>query len=156
MTGIGYNKPSVAKAGMPPLTKLAQLWDNKLADHVTFLTEMRDTFGLGMLKLGLNPSKATLDDVNKVVADMQPLVSNNGLRFTGNSYLQDFASGKVWAAMVWSGDLASSGSADDTFVFPQEGAQFLDGRANQCDPAIGLQSGRQQRPGKRAVLAQSE
>jgi spermidine/putrescine transport system substrate-binding protein len=123
MTGVGYNKKSVAKAGMQPLTKLADLWDSRLAGHVTFLTEMRDTFGLGMLKLGIDPATCTIDDVNKVVADMQPLVGQ-GLRFTGNSYLQDFANGKVWAAMVWSGDLASSGSADDTFVFPDEGTMI--------------------------------
>ena len=61
--------------------------------------------------------------MNQIVNDMQPLVSQ-GLRFTGNSYLQDFANGKVWAAMVWSGDLASSGSADDTFVFPEEGTMI--------------------------------
>jgi spermidine/putrescine transport system substrate-binding protein len=123
MTGVGYSKKSVAAAGMPPLTKLADLWNSKLAGHVTFLTEMRDTFGLGMLKLGIDPATCTIDDVNKVVSDMQPLVSQ-GLRFTGNSYLQDFANGKVWAAMVWSGDLASSGSADDVFVFPDEGTMI--------------------------------
>ncbi len=123
MTGVGYNKKSVAKAGMPPLTKVADLWDSRLAGHVTFLTEMRDTFGLGALKLGIDPATITLDQVKQIVNDMQPLVSQ-GLRFTGNSYLQDFANGKVWAAMVWSGDLASSGSADDTFVFPEEGTMI--------------------------------
>jgi len=123
MTGVGYSKKGVAKAGIQPPTKLADLWDDRLAGHVTFLTEMRDTFGLGMLKLGKDPATATLDDVNAVVADMQPLVSK-GLRFTGNSYLQDFASGKVWAAMVWSGDLAGSGDPDQKFVFPAEGTMI--------------------------------
>ena len=42
--------------------------------------------------------------------------------FTGNEYLQDFGSGDTWAAMVWSGDLASSGGEDDRFVFPEEGS----------------------------------
>jgi spermidine/putrescine transport system substrate-binding protein len=123
MTGVGYNTKSTAKAGMATLTKVADLWDDRLAGHVTFLTEMRDTFGLGALKLGKDPATITIDDVNAIVADMQPLV-DKGLRFTGNSYLQDFASGKVWAAMVWSGDLASSGGADDKFVFPEEGTMI--------------------------------
>ncbi len=35
-------------------------------------------------------------------------------------------------------------------------AQFLDGRSNQCDPTIGLQSSGQQPRSKRAVLAESE
>jgi spermidine/putrescine transport system substrate-binding protein len=123
MTGLGFNKKSVAKAGMKPLTKLADLWDDRLAGHVTFLTEMRDTLGLGLLKLGKDPANCTIDDINAVVADMQPLVAK-GLRFTGNSYLQDFANGKVWAAMVWSGDLASSSDPGNVFVFPDEGTMI--------------------------------
>jgi len=123
MTGVGYNTKSTAKAGMAELKKVADLWDDRLAGHVTFLTEMRDTFGLGALKLGKDPATITIDDVNEIVSDMQPLV-DKGLRFTGNSYLQDFASGKVWAAMVWSGDLASSGGPDDKFVFPEEGTMI--------------------------------
>ncbi len=124
MTGVGYSKKGVAKAGMQAPTKVADLWDSRLAGHVTFLTEMRDTFGLGALKLGIDPLQVTTDDVNnKIVPDMQPLVGQ-GLRFTGNSYLQDFASGKVWAAMVWSGDLASSGDPDQLFVFPAEGTMI--------------------------------
>ena len=51
---------------------------------------------------------------------IQPLV-DAGLRFTGNEYLQDFGQKKVWAAFVWSGDLASSGGPDDKFIFPEEG-----------------------------------
>ena len=51
---------------------------------------------------------------------MQPLV-DKGLRFTGNEYLQDFGQKKVWAAFVWSGDLASSGGEDDKFVCPRGG-----------------------------------
>ncbi|MEA2620052.1 MAG: spermidine/putrescine transport system substrate-binding protein, partial [Chloroflexota bacterium] len=46
------------------------------------------------------------------------------LRFTGNEYLQDFAAKKVYAAMVWSGDLASSGTPGDTFAFPTEGTMI--------------------------------
>ena len=65
----------------------------------------------------------TADDLQKVDDDMQPLV-DKGLRFTGNEYLQDFGQKKVWAAFVWSGDLASSGGEDDKFVFPEEGTMI--------------------------------
>ncbi len=54
---------------------------------------------------------------------MQPLV-DKGLRFTGNEYIADFQQKKVWAAFVWSGDLASSGTADDKFIFPDEGTMI--------------------------------
>src|SRR5262249_54027256 len=92
------------------------------ANKITFLTEKRDTFGLGMLKLGItpDPAKVTIDNLQAVHDDIKPLV-DAGLRFTGNEYLADFSAKKVYAAMVWSGDLASSGTEGDTFAFPTEG-----------------------------------
>jgi spermidine/putrescine transport system substrate-binding protein len=124
MTGVGYDSTSFKAAKLNPPTKVADLW-NVPADKVTFLTESRDTFGLGLLKLGKNadPTQTTTDDLQAVHDDIKPLV-DKGLRFTGNEYLQDFASKKVWAAMVWSGDLASSGAADQHFVFPEEGTMI--------------------------------
>jgi len=121
MTGIGYDSTSLKNAKLPAPTKLADLWTLP-SDKVTFLTEARDTFGLGLLKLGksADPTQTTSDDLQAVHDDIAPLVAK-GLRFTGNEYLQDFASKKTWAAMVWSGDLANSGSADQLFVFPEEG-----------------------------------
>jgi spermidine/putrescine transport system substrate-binding protein len=121
MTGIGYNVGSLAKAKIAAPTSLADLWkiDPK---RVSFLTESRDTFGLGLLKLGKNadPQSTTADDLQAVHDDIRPLVQG-GLIFADNSYLQNFAAKKTWAAMVWSGDLASSGGTDDLFVFPAEG-----------------------------------
>ncbi len=124
MTGIGYDSTSFKNANLPAPTKIADLWTIP-SDKVTFLTEARDTFGLGLLKLGLSadPTQTTADNLQAVHDDIQPLVSK-GLRFTGNEYLQDFASKKTWAAMVWSGDLASSGAKDQLFVFPEEGTMI--------------------------------
>lgn len=121
MTGIGFNSKTLSENGIAEPTKIADLWTIP-ADKLTFLTEARDTFGLTLLKLGINadPETVTDDDLNKVAADIQPLV-DKGLRFTGNEYLQDFAQKKVWGAFVWSGDLASSGGEDDKFVVPEEG-----------------------------------
>ena len=121
MTGIGYDSTSLKNANLPAPTKLADLWTLP-SDKVTFLTEARDTFGLGLLKLGLpaDPTQTTADNLQAVHDDIAPLVAK-GLRFVGNEYLQDFASKKTWAAMVWSGDLANSGSGDQLFVFPAEG-----------------------------------
>ncbi len=124
MTGIGYNAKTLSENKIAEPTKIADLW-NIPANKLTFLSEARDTFGLGLLKLGINPDPATVtvDDLQKVHDDIKPLVGK-GLRFTGNEYLQDFAQKKVWAAFVWSGDLASSGGANDKFVVPEEGAMI--------------------------------
>ena len=124
MTGIGYNTKTLAAAKVAEPKSLADLWAIR-SDKVTFLNEKRDTFGLGLLKLGktADPATTTADDLQAVHDDIKPLVEK-GLKFTGNEYLQDFAAKKVWAAMVWSGDLASSGTEGDTFAFPTEGCMI--------------------------------
>jgi spermidine/putrescine transport system substrate-binding protein len=124
MTGIGVNTKTLTENKIAIPTKLSDLW-NIPADKVTFLDESRDTFGLGLLKLGItpDPAKVTDADLQAVADDMQPLV-DKGLRFTGNEYIADFQQKKVWAAFVWSGDLASSGTADDKFIFPDEGTMI--------------------------------
>jgi spermidine/putrescine transport system substrate-binding protein len=121
MTGIGVNTKTLADNGIAEPTKIADLW-NIPADKMTFLSEARDTFGLVLLKLGIdaNGDTVTAAQVDQAAADIQPLV-DKGLRFTGNEYLQDFGQKKVWGAFVWSGDLASSGGEDDKFIFPEEG-----------------------------------
>ncbi len=124
MTGIGYDKTSLGAAKIAAPASLADLWkiDPK---KLSFLSEARDTFGLGLLKLGkaADPQQTSAEDLQAVHDDIQPLVQG-GLTFTGNEYLQNFAAKKTWAAMVWSGDLASSGSNDQIFVFPTEGTML--------------------------------
>jgi spermidine/putrescine transport system substrate-binding protein len=124
MTGIGYNTTVLKGANIAEPKSLKDLWAIK-ADKMSFLTESRDTFGLGLLKLGktADPAQTTPDDLQAVFDDIKPLV-DKGLRFTGNEYLQDFAAKKTWAAMVWSGDLASSGTEGDTFQVPDEGVMI--------------------------------
>jgi spermidine/putrescine transport system substrate-binding protein len=124
MTGIGYNKANLKKNNKPEPKSLVDLWALP-PTKVTFLNEKRDTFGLGLLKLGkaADPASPTLSDDLQAVHDDIAAYSNGGqLRFIGNDYLQDFAAKKTWAAMTWSGDLASSGSADDVWVAPTEGS----------------------------------
>jgi len=124
MTGIGYNKGVLAKAGKAEPKSLVDLYALP-PNRVSFLTESRDTFGLGLLKLGIdpNPQTVTAENLQAVHDDIKPLV-DKGLIFADNSYLKNFASKKTWAAMVWSGDLASSGTEGDTFVVPTEGAMI--------------------------------
>ena len=121
MTGVGFNAKTLKANNIPEPTKIADLW-NIPADKVTFLSEARDTFGLVLLKLGVNADGATVtpEQLQQASDAIQPLV-DGGLRFTGNEYLQDFGQKKVWAAFVWSGDLASAGGPDDKFIFPEEG-----------------------------------
>jgi spermidine/putrescine transport system substrate-binding protein len=121
MTGVGFNAKTLKDNNIAEPTKIADLWAIP-PNRVTFLTEARDTFGLVLLKLGIDVDGATVtpEQLQQAADDMKPMV-DKGTRFTGNEYLQDFAQKKTWAAMVWSGDLASSGGEDDKFIFPEEG-----------------------------------
>ena len=85
MTGLGYDQ---AKTG--DLTSLDALYDPKYKGKVDYLTEMRDTIGLTMLKLGLDPSKATKDDCDAAIAEIKKAVDAGIVRaFKGNEYAQD-------------------------------------------------------------------
>jgi spermidine/putrescine transport system substrate-binding protein len=124
MTGIGFNTKVLKGAGIAEPKSLKDLYAID-AKKVSFLTESRDTFGLGLLKLGksADPAQTTPDDLQAVHDDIKPLV-DKGLIFADNSYLKNFAAKKTWAAMVWSGDLASSGTEGDTFQVPDEGVMI--------------------------------
>jgi spermidine/putrescine transport system substrate-binding protein len=121
---VGYNAKALKDNGIAVPTKIADLWAIP-PTKMEFLTEARDTFGLTLLKIGIDPNPATItaDDLQKAADDIQPLV-DKGLKFMGQGYLQSFGAKNVWAGFVWSGDLASSGGADDKFVFPEEGTMI--------------------------------
>jgi spermidine/putrescine transport system substrate-binding protein len=128
-TGLGYNTESTGRE----LTKLADLFDPAFAGKVTLLDDVHDTFPLvhTMLqaqgKASSTPSESmTVEDAQVVHDYLKPFVDNGHIRaFRGNAYLQDFGSGDTWAAMVWSGDLASSAGPNDVFVYPEEGSNLF-------------------------------
>ena len=127
-TGVGYNVKSTGR----DLTKVADLFDPKFAGKVTLLEDPHDTFPLIHLMLQAQgkassnpPETMTADDAQVVHDFLKPFLQSAHVRdFTGNKYLQDFASGDTWAALVWSGDLASSGGEDDRFIYPDEGSNI--------------------------------
>jgi spermidine/putrescine transport system substrate-binding protein len=104
MTGLGYDK---AKTG--DLTSLAALFDLKYKGSIDYLTEMRDTIGLTMLKLGLDPAKATNADCDAAVAEIKR-VQDAGMNalFKGNAYAEDLKSGDAVLSMAWSGDMVQA------------------------------------------------
>ena len=127
-TGVGYNSVSTGRA----LTSLADLFDPAFAGKVTLLDDTRDTFPLIHLMLQVQgkasanaPESIDVTDAQVVHDYLKPFVDSGHIRaFRGNAYLQDFGSGDTWAAMVWSGDLASSAGPDDVFVYPDEGSNI--------------------------------
>jgi spermidine/putrescine transport system substrate-binding protein len=124
MTGLGYD---VEVTG--DLTSLNSLWeaDPRWTGKVTFLTEMRDTIGLTMLKLGKDPSAATEADADEAVAEIQKALDAGVVRaFTGNEYAEDMVSGNVVLAMAWSGDIVVKQAEKEslTWQLPDEGGML--------------------------------
>ncbi|MEP6639472.1 MAG: substrate-binding domain-containing protein, partial [Chloroflexota bacterium] len=75
MTGVGFNAKTLKDNKIAEPTKVADLW-NIPPDKVTFLSEARDTFGLVLLKLGVNADGATVtaDQLKQASDAIQPLV----------------------------------------------------------------------------------
>jgi spermidine/putrescine transport system substrate-binding protein len=113
MTGLGFDQ---AKTG--DLTSLDALYDPKYKGKVDYLTEMRDSIGLTMLKLGLDPSKATKEDCDAAVAEIKKAVDAGIVRaFKGNEYAQDLISGNIVLSMAWSGDMVQALADKKTLRF---------------------------------------
>ncbi len=122
MTGLGYDKKVTGE-----LTTVAALWDDKWAGKITYLTEMRDSVGLALLKLGFDPAGVTDDQFTQAIAAMQQAVDDGIVRrFTGNEYAEDLVSGDVVLAMAWSGDIIQKQGDRPSleFTVPDEGAML--------------------------------
>lgn len=124
-TGLGYNRMSLGR----DLTSVADLFDPALAGKVTLLRDMRVTLSLVHLALRAQgkasdraPDAMTAQDAQGAIEYLRPFVERGHIRaFTGSEYLTDLGSGDTWAALVLSGDFASSASPDDVFAYPEEG-----------------------------------
>jgi len=128
-TGIGYNSKYLAPPGttgsdLPPApTTINELLTRPdLNGKVAVLTEMRDTMGLIMLGNGMDPAKFTPADWTKAIGILKDAKDSGQIRaFEGNEYLNDLSAGNIYAAMVWSGDMAASGDPHMRYLVPEEG-----------------------------------
>jgi spermidine/putrescine transport system substrate-binding protein len=122
MTGLGYDKAVTGE-----LTSIDALFNDKWAGKITYLTEMRDSVGLTLLKLGYEPETVTDVQYTDAINTMQQSVDDGIVRsFTGNEYAEDLVSGNVVLAMAWSGDIIQKQGdlATLEFTVPDEGAML--------------------------------
>jgi len=121
LTGIGYNPEATGRE----LTSINDLFDEELAGRVTFLSEMRDTMGLIMASMEIDPLDHAFADYERAIQRLQGAVDDGQVRqFTGNEYTTDLAAGNIAAAIAWSGDIIQLqfDNPDLQFVVPDEGA----------------------------------
>jgi spermidine/putrescine transport system substrate-binding protein len=124
MTGLGYDS-----AVTGALTSLEAFWtdDPRWTGKVTFLSEMRDTIGLTMLRLGRDPSQTTGEDFDAAIAEIQTALDAGIVRsFTGNEYAEDLVGGNVVLSMAWSGDIIAKQAEKETleWTLPEEGGML--------------------------------
>ena len=123
MTGLIYRKDKVAKP-----ESINAIFDPKLKGKVTMLTEMRDTVGLTMLGMGMDPAKATLDQANQALDKIDKANRDGQIRrFTGNDYIRDLPKGDTYMCYGWSGDAtvrSRRSNPNIEFVFPDEGVMI--------------------------------
>jgi spermidine/putrescine transport system substrate-binding protein len=101
MGGLGYDQ-----AVTGPLSSIDILFAPDYAGRVTYLSEMRDTVGLSALRLGFDPSTLTQEQFDAALSEIRTAVDSGTVRqITGNSYINDMATGDVVLAVAWSGDI---------------------------------------------------
>ncbi|MER6627738.1 spermidine/putrescine ABC transporter substrate-binding protein [Streptomyces sp. NPDC000987] len=121
-TVVAFNKKALDGI---EVKSISDLLDNpKLKGRVGFLSEMRDSVGMTMLDMGIDPGKFTADDYDKVIARLQKAVDKGQIRrFTGNDYTSDLTKGDLAACVAWGGDIVQlkADSPDVDFILPDSG-----------------------------------
>jgi len=119
--GIAYFPEKVGKQ----ITSISDLLDPALKNRVSILDALGDTVGSFMVDLDLDPTTATIEQAKQAIEVIKKARDDGQFRkIVGNSYVDDLQTGEVWAALAWSGDIASlkKDVPEIEFVLPAKGA----------------------------------
>jgi spermidine/putrescine transport system substrate-binding protein len=124
MTGLGFDEATTGN-----LTSLAALWtdDPRWKGKVWFLSEMRDTVGLALLKLGYQPEEYTREQADEAFAEIQKAIDAGIVRsFLGNDYKEQLVKGDLVLGTAWSGDMIIAKGEKESlgFSIPDEGGML--------------------------------
>jgi spermidine/putrescine transport system substrate-binding protein len=123
-TGIGYNPKKTGRR----IESVNDLFDPAFKGRVTMLAEPYDSACLTLLGMGVDASKAKIDDILKAIEKIKQAKDAGQIRrFTGNDYTTDLAKGNVWLAVAYSGDLVQlqADNPELEFVYPKEGSMLF-------------------------------
>jgi len=119
--GIAYNIDVTGRE----LKSVADLFDPAFKGKIGMLTEMRDTIGLLLLGLGINPSTVTsFNEAAPAFEQLEKAKADGQIRaFTGNDYMDDLSLGNFAVCVGWSGDILQlqADNPSARFVIPEEG-----------------------------------
>src|SRR4051794_40678138 len=121
MTAIGYNRKKTGRE----IRSFKDMFDPKFKGRVSFFTDPRDASNFILLKNGIKPETATIDQVLAAIEELDKANRSGQIRrFTGNDYTQDLTKGNLWLCQAYSGDVIQlqADNPDLEFVIPEEGA----------------------------------
>jgi spermidine/putrescine transport system substrate-binding protein len=108
------------------ITNVNDLFDPKFKGKVTMLSEMRDTVGSVLLADGVEPEKASLDEVMKAIDKIESAARSGQIRrFTGNDYVRDLLKGDSYAILGWSGDAVSAFASNPNVKYKHPEHEFM-------------------------------
>ena len=124
MTGLGFDETVTGN-----VTSLEALWteDSRWKGRVWFLSEMRDTVGLTLRKLGYSLEDFTMEQADEAFAEIQRAVDAGIVRsFLGNDYKEGLVKGDLVLGTAWSGDMIIAQDEKEGLGFniPDEGGEL--------------------------------
>ena len=121
MVGVAYNLDTTGRE----LGSVDDLFDPEFKGKIGMNTEMRDTMGVLMLGLGIDPSTVTTFAEAVPAFEQLEQAKNDGQirAFHGAEYLDDLSSGNFAACVGWSGDILqlAKDNPNVRFIIPEEG-----------------------------------
>jgi spermidine/putrescine transport system substrate-binding protein len=127
LTGIAYRPQAVEALGRRP-SRIADLFDDRLAGRVGMLTDLMDLGSFGLLATGHNPRTSGEPEWREAAAFLTAQRERGlVLGYYDQGYVGALQRGDVWISQAWSGDIYQAkrlGHDELEFVVPDEGAMF--------------------------------
>jgi spermidine/putrescine transport system substrate-binding protein len=131
ITGIAYNLDLTGRE----ITSSEELFNPEFKGKVGMFTEMRDTFNLILLNMGVDPQEATESDMRAMQQKLLDQRADGIVRnYYGNDYVQPLEQGDLALCVAWSGDVLGAELTNPKikFIVPDEGGVlWVD---NMCIP----------------------
>jgi spermidine/putrescine-binding protein len=126
-TGIAYRKDKIAD----DVDSWEALWDQRYADRIAMLDDVRETFGAALKLLGKSLNSADQNEIHaaaELLMKQKPLIK----AYDSGGFDQMLLSGDAWIAQAYSGQIAKALAENPAiaYVIPKEGCTiFVD---NMC------------------------
>jgi len=121
LIGLAYNRRATGR----DIGSIDELFNPQFKGKVGMQTEMRDTIGMLMIGLGLDPATvSSFDQAAPAFEQLEQATRDGQVRaFTGNDFIDDLSTGNFAVCIGWSPDVLRLGrdNPDVHFVIPEQG-----------------------------------